>query len=49
MIEGPNARDQIAFKAFHSFSGGIPFQKTHSQPHTLRSRSWNSDQETFRI
>ena len=46
---GPNARDQIAFNAFHSFLGGIAFQKTHSELHTLRSRSWNSDQETFRI
>ena len=27
VIEGPNARDQIVFYAFHSFLGGNPFQK----------------------
>ena len=27
MIEGPNAHDQIAFYAFHSFLAGNPFQK----------------------
>ena len=27
MIEGPNARDQIAFYAFRSLLAGNPFQK----------------------